>query len=74
LTPEYLMARYHMGVIRERMQKFEDAEREFRSSVEDGVGEASSLFHLAGIARSRGNDEEADELLRRARQFGRTEA
>jgi tetratricopeptide (TPR) repeat protein len=71
LTPEYLMARYHIGVIHERRKELEAAEQEFRKSVDGGVGEVSSLFHLAQIRRSQGNDAEADELLARAERFGK---
>lgn len=46
LTPEYLMARYHIGVIHERRGNLEAAAREFERAIEDGVGEASSLWHL----------------------------
>lgn len=70
LTPEYLMARYHIGVIHERMGDTASAAREFVRNQDEGIGEVSSLFHLAGIRRLEGKPEEADELLRRARQFG----
>ena len=71
LTPEYLLARYHVGIIYERQGDLAAAEREFRSSVDEGVGEASSLFHLAEIHRSRGDEKTAAALLDQARQFGR---
>ncbi|MEX0892624.1 MAG: tetratricopeptide repeat protein, partial [Gemmatimonadota bacterium] len=51
LTPEYLMARYHRGVIHERRGDLDAAEREFQRSLDEGVGEVSSLFHLAHIRR-----------------------
>ncbi len=35
------------------------------------MGEVSSLFHLAQIHRSRGDEKTAAALLERARQFGR---
>lgn len=74
LTPEYLMARYHIGVIHERMGRLPEAEREFRRSLDDGVGEVSSLFHLARIRSAEGDDDGARELLDRARQFARVNA
>ncbi|HEY0592614.1 MAG TPA: hypothetical protein VGF40_12665, partial [Thermoanaerobaculia bacterium] len=70
LTPEYLMAHYHMGVIHERLGEMDKAEREFRRSLDDGVGEVSSLFHLAVIRKSRGDEKGAQELLTKARDFG----
>ena len=73
LTPEYLMARYHIGVIYERLGRIEDAKREFQRSLDDGVGEASSLYHLARFRRMEGDDAGAEELLRKARQFGKAE-
>ena len=74
LTPEYLMARYHIGVIYERLGHLDDAEREFRRSLDDGIGEVSSLFHLAQIRRAEGDAEGAQALLDRARQFARANA
>ena len=74
LTPEYLMARYHIGVIHERLGHLEDAEREFRRSLDDGVGEVSSLFHLATIRRAEGDEAAARDLLDRAHQFARANA
>ncbi len=70
LTPEYLMAHYHMGVIHERRGDMQAAEREFRRSLDEGVGEVSSLFHLAVIRRSSGDEKGAQELLNKARDFG----
>ena len=52
LTPEYLMARYHIGVIHERLGDFDAAAREFGKSLEEGVGEKSSMYHLEQIRRS----------------------
>ena len=49
LTPEYLMARYHIGVIHERLGDLDAAEREFQRSLDEGVGEKSSLYHLEQI-------------------------
>ncbi|MGZ8780244.1 MAG: tetratricopeptide repeat protein [Thermoanaerobaculia bacterium] len=49
LTPEYLMAHYHMGVIHERRGDFENAVREFQKSLDEGLGEVSSLHHLTTI-------------------------
>jgi hypothetical protein len=40
--------------------------------VDEGVGEVSSLWHMASIHRGRGDAKTADELLDRARQFSRT--
>lgn len=71
LTPEYLMARYHIGVIHERLGRIDDAKREFQRSLDEGVGEASSLYHLARLRRLEGDEEGANALLRQARQFGR---
>ncbi|MFA6958048.1 MAG: tetratricopeptide repeat protein [Thermoanaerobaculia bacterium] len=70
LTPEYLMAHYHMGVIHERRGELDLAAREFEKSLDDGIDEASSLYHLALIRRQKGDDKGADDLLRRAREFG----
>ncbi len=36
LTPEYLMARYHIGVIHERLGDLDAAEREFQRSLDEG--------------------------------------
>jgi Flp pilus assembly protein TadD len=72
LTPEYLMARYHIGVIYERLGDFDSAAREFQRSADDVVEEVSSLYHLAQIQRSRGDDATAEKLLEQARQFGQT--
>jgi len=71
LTPEYLMAHYHIGVIHERQGDSEKASREFQRNVADGVGEVSSLFHLAKIRLSHGDDAGAKELLESAREFAK---
>jgi tetratricopeptide (TPR) repeat protein len=71
LTPEYVMAHYHLGVIHEREGAPEVARREFERSLEEGVHELSSLFHLAVICRAQGDNAGADELLRRAGEFGK---
>jgi Flp pilus assembly protein TadD len=64
------MAHYHMGVIHERRGELDLAAREFEKSLDDGIDEASSLYHLALIRRQKGDDKGAEELLRRAREFG----
>jgi len=74
LTPEYLMAHYHIGVIHERRGETEAAEREFQRSLDEAVGEASSLFHLATIRRAKGDKKGAEELLRRAHEFSRAQS
>jgi len=66
-----VMAHYHLGVIHEREGATEIARREFERSLDEGVHELSSLFHLAVIRRAQGNDAEAEELLRRAGEFGK---
>src|ERR1035441_6302360 len=45
--------------------------REFERSLEEGVHELSSLFHLSLIRRAQGDNAGADELLRRAGEFGK---
>ena len=40
--------------------------------ADDVVEEVSSLYHLAQIHRSRGDDAKAEKLLDQARQFGQT--
>jgi Flp pilus assembly protein TadD len=65
------MARYHVGVIHERRDDMEGAAREFRASMNEGIGEVSSVYHLAMIHRRRGDEPTATDLLRRAREFGR---
>lgn len=67
------MARYHMGVVHERRGEMGAAAREFQRSIEEGVGEVSSLYHLAVIRRAQGDEPAAQELLRRAREFGRVQ-
>jgi len=71
LTPEYQRARYHIGIIHQRKGELDEAEREFRGNVAEGIGEASSLYHLAEIQRSRGDEKAAAALLDQAREFGR---
>src|ERR1035438_4392478 len=71
LTPEYVMAHYHLGVRHEREGETEIARREFERSLEEGVHELSSLFHLSLIRRAQGDNAGADELLRRAGEFGK---
>jgi hypothetical protein len=60
-----------LGVIHEREGATEIARREFERSLEEGVHELSSLFHLSVIRRAQGDNAGADELLRRAGEFGR---
>lgn len=69
LTPEFLLARYFIGVIQERRGNRAAAAREFERSIEEGIGESSSLFHLAKIRDAEGHTREATELLKQARQF-----
>jgi tetratricopeptide (TPR) repeat protein len=65
LTPEYLMAHYHLGVLYERRGEFEAAAREFERSLEELRGDVSSLYHLAMVRRAQGDDTAAEKLLRR---------
>ncbi len=74
LTPEYLRARYFIGVIHERRGEYGDALREFRGMQDEGVGEVSSLWHMAAVRRAQGDTKAADELLERAMRFGRAAA
>ncbi len=64
LTPEYLMAHYHMGVIYERRGETENAVREFQKSLDEGLGEVSSLHHLSTI-RTKNVKLESDRHLER---------
>jgi Flp pilus assembly protein TadD len=68
------MARYHVGVIHERQQHLDQAAREFRASMDEGIGEVSSVYHLAMIHRAQGDEDTATSLLDRAREFGRAAA
>jgi hypothetical protein len=43
------MARYHIGVIYERRGDLEAAAREFQRSLDEGVGERSSQYHIEKI-------------------------
>ena len=45
------------------------AEREFRRSIEEGVGEVSSMVHLAQIRRSQGDAAGAEALMKKAGEF-----
>ena len=45
------------------------AAREFQRSIDEGIGESSSVFHLATIREAEGNKKDAEELLKHARQF-----
>ena len=74
LTPEYLMAHYHMGVIHERRGDLDAAEREFEKSLAEAVGEVSSIYHLALIRRQRGDIKGAEQLLQRAEGFAAAKA
>jgi len=47
--------------------------REFERSCEESIGEVSSLYHLATIRRAQNDEAGANELLRRAREFGQTQ-
>ena len=69
MTPEYLMANYHMGVIHERRGEPEEAERSYRRNLDESVGEVSSLYHLALLRRNQGDESQAEELLKRTREF-----
>jgi len=54
------------------MGKHDLAAREFQRSLDDGIEDVSSLYHLAQIAREQGDEKRAAKLLEKARQFGRT--
>lgn len=69
LTPEYLMANYHMGVIHERRNEPDRAARSFQRAIDELVGEVSSVFRLARLRQAEGDDEEAEALLKRTREF-----
>ena len=71
LTPEYLMAYYHMGVIHERSNEPEKAARSFQRGIDELVGEVSSVYHLAMLRKARGDQEGAEELLKQTRDFAR---
>jgi Flp pilus assembly protein TadD len=68
------MAHYHIGVIHERRGAYAAAEHAFERSLEEDVGEVSSLFHLAVILRTRGDAQGARRLLDRAREFSQAKA
>ncbi len=72
LTPEYLMARYHIGLIHERLGDTDAAAREFQRNEDECIGEVSSLFRLAEIRKAEGKVDEAEDLLRRANEFGKS--
>lgn len=65
LTPEYLMAHYHMGVIYERRGEIDKAVREFQKSLDEGLGEVSSLHHLTAIRAKSNGRLESDRHLER---------
>jgi len=65
------MSHYHIGVIHERLGDYAAAAREFQRSQDEGVGEVSSLFHLAVIRRSEGDEDGALRLLEKAREFAK---
>ena len=67
------MAHYHLGVIYERQGNVEKAALEFERSCEESIGEVSSLYHLALIRRAQNDEAGANELLRRAREFGQAQ-
>jgi Flp pilus assembly protein TadD len=67
------MAHYHLGVIYERQGDMERAALEFERSCEESIGEVSSLYHLAVIRRAQGDEAGANDLLRRAREFGQVQ-
>jgi hypothetical protein len=63
------MANYHMGVIHERRQKPGEAARSFQRGIDELVGEVSSVYHLAKLRQAAGDQEGAEELLKRTRDF-----
>jgi Flp pilus assembly protein TadD len=63
------MAYYHMGVIHERRGDPEEAARSFQRSIDETVGEVSSIYHLAMIRQAEGNLKAAEELLEKTREF-----
>ena len=69
LTPEYLMANYHMGVIHARRNEPDRAARSFQRAIDELVGEVSSVYHLAMLRRAAGDEEQAEALLERTREF-----
>ena len=73
LTPEYVMARYHIGVIHERRGDVAAAAREFEHSMAEGVGEVAASTTWRQIRRGQGRTNEAEALLERRRQFGRAQ-
>jgi Flp pilus assembly protein TadD len=73
LTPEYVMAHYHLGVVQQRRGDLEAAAREFERAQEEMVGDTSTLHHLAAIRRARGDERGAEELLRALKSAGAKE-
>jgi Flp pilus assembly protein TadD len=65
------MSRYHIGVIYERLGDLDAAAREFQRSMDDGIGEVSSVYHLAQLHKARGDEKTAEKLLKHAQEFGR---
>jgi Flp pilus assembly protein TadD len=63
------MANYHIGVLNERRDQTEEAKRSFQRSLDEAVGEVSSIYHLAMIRRAEGDEEGAKELLEQAEEF-----
>ena len=56
------------------MGKPDAAAREFQRSLDEGVEEVGSLYHLAQIHKNAGDEATAAKLLERAQQFGRKNA
>ena len=50
------------------------AVQSFQRSIDEGVEEVSSIYHLAEIRRSQGDEEAAAKLLEQAREFGKVSA
>jgi tetratricopeptide (TPR) repeat protein len=72
LTPEYLMANYHMGVVHERRNQPDKAARSFQRAIDELVGEVSSVYRLARLRQAQGDEEQAEALLKRTREFARS--
>ena len=63
------MARYHIGVIHERQGQLDKAVMELQRCADEGVETVNSLYQLAEIHRTRGDEKTANELLNRAHEL-----
>ncbi|HEC79988.1 MAG TPA: tetratricopeptide repeat protein [Firmicutes bacterium] len=69
LLPEFAQAHFNMGVVCQKMGRYEEALGEFKKAEELGYIKYELYYNMATVARDLGDAEKTEEYILRAREF-----